>query len=84
MSRAERTAGYTNRRQPRAYADRPECPRCGDPLPLDGRCDCAGDPDRDAQTGLAGMQPHALMIRLGPETRDAERDGLDSVLEVWV
>jgi hypothetical protein len=32
-----------------------DCPRCGDPLPLDGRCDCKGT-DRDALRGLRRLR----------------------------
>lgn len=39
------------------------CTRCGDPLPVDGACDCAGDPDRDQVAGYAGMRPHSCIIR---------------------
>lgn len=35
--------------------DASTCPRCGDPLPLDRRCDCAGDPDRDRVAAYKGM-----------------------------
>lgn len=61
------------------------CARCGDPLPVDGRCDCAGDLERDYVSGWRGLNPHALVVRLGPETKDGWHDGdRDSVAEVWI
>lgn len=61
------------------------CIRCGDPLPVDGRCDCAGDLERDYVAGWRGLSAHALVVRLGPETEDGWHDGdRDSVAEVWI
>jgi hypothetical protein len=38
-------------------ADDPHtCQGCGNPLPLDGRCSCAGDPDLDARVGLRALK----------------------------
>lgn len=66
------------------------CVRCGDPLPVDGRCDCAGDRERDYVSGWQGLNAHAVVVRLsglGPEadTGDGWCDGdRDSVAEVWI
>lgn len=35
--------------------DSSTCHRCGDPLPVDRRCDCAGDLDRDRVAAYKGM-----------------------------
>ena len=35
------------------------CPRCGDPQPLDGQCDCKGDPDRDRTAD--GLVTHKVL-----------------------
>lgn len=71
-----------------------ECPRCGDPLPLDGQCDCRGDSDRDytANGGGGGLRMlHTTVVRLGRlggETghgeRDGDTDGDSSVVEMWL
>lgn len=45
--------------------DRDYCPRCGDPAPLDNNCDCAGDPDRDRLTGLAGLTTNRVLTLQG-------------------
>lgn len=55
-----------------------DCPRCSNPLPLDGVCDCAGG-ELDAWTELRGMQPHAMLVRLGPDNSES-----DTVVEMWV
>lgn len=55
--------------------DRGDCPRCGDPLPVDGECDCAGDADRDMQTGWAELAAHPMIFRIGDS---------DELGEVWV
>lgn len=56
------------------------CPRCGDPLPLDGKCDCAGDPDRNG-SGLHSLgRAHMQVVRLGRGKRNREQD---PVVEVW-
>lgn len=61
------------------------CVRCGDPLPVDGRCDCAGDQERDYVSGWRGLNAHPVFVRLGPETEDGRQDGdRDSVAEVWI
>lgn len=41
------------------------CPRCGDPLSSDKRCDCAGDPDRDYVTALRGMKTNRVLTNHG-------------------
>lgn len=52
------------------------CPWCGDPLAADGKCDCAGDPDRDARDGTTGLRSaHELVIRRG---------GREKAEEVWI
>ncbi len=48
------------------------CPYCGDPLPVDGACDCAGDPERDYRTQDLSLQ-HTVLVW------DAE----GRPLEVW-
>lgn len=61
---------------PAASYDRTRCNRCGDPLPVDGACDCAGDPDRDEATAYAGLRTlHACIVRWGAE---------GDVEEVWL
>lgn len=54
---------------------RGQCARCGDPLPVDGACDCAGDEDRDTVTGWAGLKPRPCLVRVG-RTNEME--------EVWI
>lgn len=76
-----------------------ECPLCGDPLPLDGRCDCRGDLDRDYRTAYRGLGVHEMPVRhvtpatLGPKTRRGDFDsvvrgseigGSDNLPDLWV
>lgn len=56
------------------------CPRCGDPLPLDGLCDCTGDCDRDYIAGLADLDPHPVICR--PVREPVEID--DNLSWAWV
>lgn len=39
------------------------CDRCGDPLPLDGECDCLLDPDRDRTAD--GLKIHRVLTIRG-------------------
>lgn len=55
---------------------RGECGRCGDPLPVDGACDCEGDPDRDYVVGFLGLRETRMLVRVGY--------GLDDVIEVLI
>lgn len=53
------------------------CPWCDDPLPVDGACDCVGDPDRDYRTQK--LQPHPVFVA----SRGEWEDGLPHVMEVY-
>lgn len=58
------------------------CPRCGDPLPLDGVCDCAGDVDRDARAAYRDLKQRPMPIRLG---RNPWREWWENkIVDVWV
>lgn len=77
-----------------------ECPNCGDPLPLDGHCDCRGDLDRDYRTAYRDLGVHEMPVRhvtptttLGPKTRRGDFDsvvrgseigGSDNLPDLWV
>jgi hypothetical protein len=65
-----------------------ECPNCGDPLPLDGQCDCAGDEERDCRSAYRELQHHACMVRLGCRARGVNSGGGNgeesNVVEMWV
>lgn len=62
---------------------RRDCPACGDPLPVDGACDCRDDPERDYRTQKLG-RAHALVIRIGsPQGRQAGPDD-ETIVELWV
>lgn len=61
---------------------RRDCSSCGDPLPVDGACDCRDDPERDYRTQRLG-RAHALLVRLGPRVKQGPLDD-DSVVEMWV
>lgn len=50
------------------------CTHCGDPLPVDGRCDCAGDADRDTRAGWRGLRLRPVLVRIA---------GTEEILEVW-
>lgn len=67
------------------------CQHCDDPLPADGHCDCAGDPERDYRTQRFDS-PHAVVVRMGRKAVPGRQlhaimDGVDeddSVVEMWI
>lgn len=74
-----------------------ECPDCGDPLPLDGRCDCRGDIDRDCRTAYRDLGLHEMPVRLSPRlgprasghrldsiVNGEELGGSDNLPDLWV
>lgn len=42
-----------------------ECPNCGGPLPVDGECSCAGDPEQDMRFGFAELRRHKVVVETG-------------------
>jgi hypothetical protein len=58
-----------------------ECRHCGDPLPLDSRCDCQGDPDRDYTTGHQELAAHEMPVRLAPRLGRRTEGSLNSIVE---
>lgn len=59
-----------------------KCSRCGDPLPLDGACDCAGDVDKDTCAAYWGLKQHPMPIRLG---HNPWREWWENeIVDVWI
>lgn len=79
MNTADRSTQPTEQDLLTVPADRGPltCERCGDPLPIDRRCDCAGDCDRDYVTAYRHLRRHAVIVRWAAgDEREVE--------EVWI